>query len=96
MITETALLVLVAVGGVASLVWMLEHRVYATGVVSGGAWGLVALTAADVQAYTLSGATYQYSGWMLQALGAFLAALSFLAIVAAYFGHYPPTETKTQ
>ena len=96
MIWQANLYLLAAVGGVATLVWMLERRIYAMAAVSAGSWALVALTGATIQSHTLAGDVVTRPGWMVQVIAGFLAAVSFLAIVATYFDHYPPTDTDTE
>lgn len=98
MIWESNLYLLAAIAGVATLAWMLEERIYVSASIGGGTWALVAITAAQVQAHTETGATVTRPGWMIQVVAAFLAAVSFLALVATYFGHYPPDrrDEKTE
>jgi len=74
---------------------MLEYRIYVSAAVSAGAWTLIAFTASNIQTHHATANTVEtvtHSGWMTQVLAMFLAAVSFLALFATYFGHYPPTE----
>lgn len=92
MIWQSQLYLLAALGGVATLVWMAEQRIYAAAGVSTLCWSVIAMTAAQIQTYTLSGKSVTQTGQWVQLVAGLLAGLSLLVIVAAYFGHYPPQE----
>ena len=94
MIWHSNLLVIATLAGVATLLWLTERKIYVSASAAAAGWSLIAITAATIQRHTLSGEIVTRSGWMIQAIAAFLAAVSFLAIVATYFGHYPPENAE--
>lgn len=92
MIWEANLHLLAAIGGIATLIWMAERRIYATAGLSFGAWALIAYSAAEIRTHTMSGEVVTREGQYIQVAAIFLSALSLLAIISTYFDHYPPEE----
>lgn len=94
MIPALAVWPLIAIGGVATLFWMLEQRIYVSAATSSGAWGILAYAGGTIQKTTESGSTVPVDGWWIQVLAIFLAGVSLFVILATWTGHYPPQEEQ--
>jgi len=75
--------------------WLIEERrITTTSIMSAATFGLMAVTARDVQAYTGCGAPVEVGSATMQYVAVALALLSFLAFILYRFGEYPPAPDE--
>jgi len=85
-----------AMGGFTTLMtfaWLfIERRVTSTGLFAGIGWSFLAVTGNDIHRFTETGAEIQVPLGNLQYFCAGMAFLSFFAVLAYRYGHFPPKD----